>query len=70
MARSIREVGIRGRTACKRRPHTTQSDPSHPVTANVLDRLFTAHRPNEIWLIDITQIDTAEGLYLVAVMDM
>ncbi len=71
VARLMREAGIQGKTACKRRPHTTQSDPSHPVAANLLDRQFTAHRSNEVWLTDITYIDTAEGfLYLAAVMDL
>ena len=71
VARLMREAGIQGKTACKRRPHTTQSDPTHPVAANVLDQQFTATHPNEVWLTDITYIDTAEGfLYLAAVMDL
>ena len=71
VARLMRQAGIQGKTVCKRRPHTTQSDPTHPVVANGLDRHFTAHHPNEVWLTDITSIDTAEGfLYLAAVMDL
>lgn len=73
VARLMREADIQGKTVCKRRPHTTQSDPTHPVVANVLDRHFTAHHPNQVWLTDITyiDIDTAEGfLYLAAVMDL
>jgi transposase InsO family protein len=71
VARLMREAGIQGKTTRKRRPHTTQSDPTHPVAANVLDRQFTATHPNEVWLTDITYIDTAEGfLYLAAVMDL
>lgn len=71
VARLMRHAGIQGKTARKRRPHTTLSDPTHPVAANLLDRQFTAQRPNEVWLTDITYIDTAEGfLYLAAVMDL
>lgn len=71
VARLMRDAGIQGKTACKRRPHTTQSDPTHPVVANVLDRQFTARRADEVWLTDITYIDTAEGfLYLATVMDL
>jgi transposase InsO family protein len=71
VARLMRQAGIQGKTTRKRRPHTTQSDPTHPVAANVLDRQFTATHPNEVWLTDITYIDTAEGfLYLAAVMDL
>ncbi len=61
VARLMREAGIQGKTACKRRPHTTQSDPTHPVATNVLDRQFTPNYPNEVWLTDITSIDTAQG---------
>ena len=71
VARLMREAGIQGKTTRKRRPHTTQADPTHPVAANVLDRQFTATHPNEVWLTDITYIDTDEGfLYLAAVLDL
>jgi transposase InsO family protein len=71
VARLMHEAGIQGKTACKRHPHTTRTDPNHPVAANVLDRQFTANRSNAVWLTDITYIDTAEGfLYLAAVMDL
>jgi transposase InsO family protein len=71
VARLMREASIQGKTACKRRPHTTQTDPTHPMVANVLDRQFTASCANEVWLTDITYIDTAEGfLYLAAIMDV
>ncbi len=71
VARLMRHAAIQGKTACKRRTHTTQSGPTHPVAANVLDQQFIANRSNEIWLTDIPYIDTAEGfLYLAAVMDL
>jgi len=71
VARLMRQVGISGKRACKRRPRTTQSDPTHPVAPNLLDRQFTASRCDEVWLSDITYIDTDEGyLYLAAVMDL
>ena len=38
VTRLMREAGIQGKTTRKRHPHTTQSDPTHPVAANVLDR--------------------------------
>ncbi len=41
------------------------------MVANVLDRQFTAHRANKVWLTDITYIDAVEGyLYLATVMDL
>ena len=48
VARLMRQAGIQGKTTRKRCPHTTQSDPTHPVAANVLDRQFTATHPNEV----------------------
>ena len=49
----------------------TQSHHRPPVAANLLERNFTAQRPNEIWAADITYIWTREGwLHLTAVMDV
>jgi transposase InsO family protein len=37
---------------------------------NLLNRNFKGQQPNQVWLTDITYIDTDEGyLYLAAVMD-
>src|SRR6185312_10597390 len=41
------------------------------VAPNVLDRQFTAARPNQRWIADFTYIWTAEGwLYVAAVLDL
>jgi transposase InsO family protein len=50
---------------------TTNSQHALPVAPNRLNRDFTACRPNEKWLTDMTYIATAEGwLYLAVVMDL
>ena len=50
---------------------TTQRNAADPVAPNVLDRKFTAERPDEKWLTDITYLPTEEGwLYLAAVLDL
>jgi len=50
---------------------TTQSNHNLPVAPNLLNQQFTATRPNQVWLVDITYIATAEGwLYLAAVLDL
>ena len=50
---------------------TTNSKHSLPVADNLLNREFTAERPNEKWLSDITYIPTDEGwLYLAAIQDL
>jgi transposase InsO family protein len=67
----MREMGIQGKMTRRKRPRTTQSDPTHAPAPNVLDRHFAADRCDAVWLTDITYIDTDEGyLYLAGVMDL
>ena len=55
----------------KKRKLTTKANKNHPKASNVLDREFTASRPNEKWTTDITYISTSEGwLYLAVVLDL
>lgn len=55
----------------RRRVNTTDSRHAYPVAPNRLQRDFSARRPNEKWLADITSIDTAEGwLYLALLLDV
>jgi transposase InsO family protein len=50
---------------------TTMSEHEHPTAPNVLARDFTASRPNEKWVGDITYLPTAEGfIYLAILMDL
>lgn len=70
VARLMRRCGlvVRGRRRFKT---TTNAKHAYPVAPNVLDRQFTAQRPNEKWLTDITYIATQEGwLYLAVVLDI
>ena len=68
----MRENGWSSRVERKRsRVTTTDSDHCQPVAENLLNRDFSASRPNEKWLTDITYIETGEGwLYLAAVLDL
>ena len=71
VARIMRESSIRSKVARKFKARTTDSDHAHPVAPNVLDRKFTAQKPDAVWLCDITYIPTGEGfLYLAGVMDL
>ncbi len=71
VARLMRNNGIVGKTPRRKRPVTTQREPGALAAPNILAQDFTASRPDEIWLSDITYIDTAEGwLYLALVMDL
>jgi putative transposase len=45
--------------------------PGRPVHDDLVERQFTAERPNQLWLTDITEHPTAEGkLYLCAIKDV
>jgi transposase InsO family protein len=70
VAAIMREVGLRGKSPCKRKPRTTDSAHGKPVAENLLERDFTATAVNQKWVADITYIDTEEGwLYLAVVLD-
>lgn len=71
IARLMKRHGIVGKTPRRKRPRTTQRDPGTLAVPNLLAQDFTANRPNEKWVADITYIDTDEGwLYLAAVLDL
>jgi len=56
----------------KRFTCTTVSDDTLPVADNLLDRQFTADRPNQRWVGDTTEFVIGESgkLYLAAVLDL
>jgi putative transposase len=71
VARLMQAEGLVGKTPRRKRPVTTQRAPGALAAPNLLAQDFTAHHPDEIWLADITYIETAEGwLYLAVVMDL
>jgi transposase InsO family protein len=73
VARLMREDELVARRP-KRGMHTTDSNHSHPIAPNLLDRQFdvTGVRVlNQAWVSDITYIPTREGwLYLASVLDL
>ena len=70
VARLMQANGIQAKQV-KRKKVTTKANEAHPVAPNLLNGDFTAERPDEKWLTDITYIPTAEGwLYLALVMDL
>jgi putative transposase len=55
----------------RRSVRTTDSNHSHPVAPNVLERDFSPDKPNSTWATDITYVWTGEGwLYLAVVLDL
>jgi transposase InsO family protein len=70
VSRIMRENNWRSKVV-KKYKATTNSNHNLPVAENVLDRAFTAERPNQKWVSDITYIPTDEGwLYLAALLDL
>lgn len=53
-----------------RQTYTARSN-SEPVAPNLLERNFTAARPNQVWVTDITFVPTRRGwLYVAAIVDL
>ena len=63
--------GIRSIVSKKYRGFTTDFKHNFPVAKNHLNREFSANRPGQKWMSDITYIPTKQGwLYLTIVMDL
>jgi putative transposase len=71
VARAMKTMGLNSRVAKAFTPTTTKTDPSKRPAENVLNRDFTATRPNQKWVTDITYLPTAAGwVYLAVVLDL
>jgi len=69
VARLMRAAGIVG-VSRRRGVVTTRRDPDARPAPDLVDRNFTAERPNQLWVADITFIPTQAGfLYLAVVLD-
>ena len=67
----MRDADIRSKTHRKFRVSTTDSNHSHPIAPNIVNRNFAPSAKNETWTADITYIPTDEGwLYLAVVEDL
>lgn len=70
VAQLMRLERLRG---CPKRRYrtTTRPDPRHAVAKNLLAQDFSATKPNQRWVADITYISTQQGwLYLAVVIDL
>jgi len=71
VARLMREHNLEPKTVQPFKVVTTDSNHKLPVAPNRLNQQFSADRPDQIWLTDITYVPTAEGwLYLAVVLDL
>lgn len=70
VARRMKKHGIRSKLKRKFKA-TTDSDHKLPVAPNLLMQDFTAYRPDQIWMSDITYVPTREGwLYVCGIIDL
>lgn len=72
VARLMREENLHGLPAKRAfRVATTDSDHDDPIADNVLNRDFSAERPNQAWVGDITYLRTTAGFaYLAVLIDL
>jgi putative transposase len=71
IARLMKEQGISGRQQASYRVQTTDSNHAEPLAPNRLLEAPKATAPNQLWVADITYIETGEGwLYLAAILDL
>ena len=59
------DLGLRG-VRRTRSPRTTRSAPREQCPADLVKRHFSAFRPNELWVADITYVRTFSGWVYVA----
>ena len=70
VAKRMQQLSLKAK-AKRKFKMTTDSNHSHPVAPNLLGQDFTADKPNQKWVSDITYCWTRDGwLYLAVVMDL
>ena len=67
----MRDIGLRGAVRGRAFTITTRPDLSAPRPADLVNRNFTADRPNQLWVADFTYVATWRGLvYAAFVIDV
>ena len=71
VSRLMQEQGLCGRQKGRYRVQTTDSNHDEPIAPNRLAQAPPPTAPNQIWVQDITYIETREGwVYLAALLDL
>ena len=66
----MKQLGVRGRKKHRRKPRTTDSRPGRSVAPNRVKLAEVPSAPNQVWVTDITYLETGEGwMYLAVTLD-
>jgi putative transposase len=70
VARLMRQMGIEGISRRRKRVFTTIADPDAVRAPDLVNRNFTADRPNALWVTDLTYVPTRSGMaYVCFIVD-
>jgi len=70
-ARLMRELDIRGISRRRKKVFTTVSDPDAVRASDLVNRNFTADRPDALWVTDLTYVPTRSGMaYVCFIVDV
>jgi putative transposase len=70
VARLMRELGIEGVSRLRKKVFTTLPDPDATRAPDLVKRLFTADRPDALWVTDLTYVPTRSGMaYVCFIVD-
>jgi putative transposase len=70
VARLMRELGIEGISRRRKKVFTTVADPDAVRAPDLVNRNFTAERPDALWVTDLTYVPTRSGMaYVCFIVD-
>ena len=70
VARLMRQMGIEGISRRRRKVFTTRQDPDATRAPDLVNRDFTADRPDALWVTDLTYVPTRSGMaYVCFIVD-
>jgi len=70
VARLMRQMGIEGISRRRKKVFTTRQDPDALRAPDLVDRNFTADRPDALWVTDLTYVPTRSGMaYVCFIVD-
>jgi putative transposase len=70
VARLMRQLGIEGVSRLRKKVFTTRGDPNASRAPDLVNRQFTAARPDALWVTDLTYVPTRSGMaYVCFIVD-